>query len=163
MWSSIRSMRLVSAVLLAAMFFPLAAYARTPMTPDEVRDRVVKRGINNGIGVLEKNGLELYGKVLSIGSDRFVMQVLYAPQVTEVMYADVADLRTGMTAGEKTFLFTSLGVAAGLAIYLTVHFVHTSNDMKNQYNQQCAQMFNGVCPNPAAAGSGGGMQFRFGH
>lgn len=152
-------------VVLAFTFFPLSSYART-LTPDQVRDYVVKHGVNKPIAVLEKNGLELYGKILSIGQDQFVMQVMYAPDATEVKYVDVQDIRTGYsswTPGEKTFLWVSIGAMAGLTIWGIVHFVNSSNDMKNQYNQDCARAFGGVCPNPAASQGGGGLQFHFGH
>lgn len=143
--------------------FPLTGHART-LTPDQVRTFVAKQGVGHGIAVLDKSGLELYGKILAIGPDRFSMQVLYAPQATEVFYADVQDVRTGFsswTRGEKAALYAGIGGFVGFSVWTAVHFIHTKDEHAAQFNQNCAAMFGGTCPNPAVVRSDG-LQFRFG-
>lgn len=151
------------AVVVAVSMFPLTSHART-LTPDQVRAYVAKQGVGHGIAVLDKSGLELYGKILAIGPDRFSMQVLYAPQATEVMYADVQDVRTGFsswTTGEKAALYAGIGGFVGFSVWAAVHFIHVKDEHAAQYNQSCAAAFGGTCPNPAAVRSNG-LQFRFG-
>jgi hypothetical protein len=87
-----------------------------------VRARIEKRGIDRWIGVKDKTGLELVGRILTIGDTGFTMQLPNDPQPTAVAYADVIDLRTGLTGGEKTFIFSCLAGSAGFAIWAAVHF-----------------------------------------
>ena len=115
--------RCVSVVAICALLAPSAAVAAPkPLDAATVRARVIKRGIDRWIGVKDKSGLELFGRILSIGDTGFSMQLPNDPEPTDIAYADVIDLRTGFTNGEKTFLAASLAGAAGFAIWAAVHF-----------------------------------------
>ena len=120
--------RCVVVVSICALLTPsFAIAAPKPMDAATVRARVEKRGIDRWIAVKDKTGLELVGRIIAIGDVGFTIQLPNDPQPTEIAYADVIDLRTGYTSGEKTFIFASLAGAAGFGIWAAVHFHNVSS------------------------------------
>jgi len=103
-----------------------AIAAPRPLDAATVRARVVKRGVDRWIDVKDKTGLELVGRILTIGDTGFTMQLPNDPGPTAIAYADLIDLRTGLTGGEKTFIASSLAGSAGFAIWAAVHFHNVS-------------------------------------
>lgn len=164
MMSFLRNIRLLLLVLFSFLLAAPAAHANKQLTPEQVRDRIIHRGVSNRVHVLLKDGNEFYGKILSISPDHFRMQQkydpysfdIYGPQTTDVYYNEVLTLRAGMTAGEKWATAGMLAGVFGLAAFGIAWGIHESHQMRDDYNKTCAQMWNGVCPNPA-------VRFSFGH
>ena len=165
MGSFVRNSRLVLIAVFVLTLFTPAARANKPLTPEQVRDRIIHRGVTNWVHVLLKDGSEYRGKILKIDPDSFRMQrvydrysyAIYGPDTVDVNYADVLTLRAGATAGEKWMAAGLTAVTVGGMAALIAWGIHESNQMKDDYNNSCAQMFGGTCPNPAA------VKFRFGH
>jgi hypothetical protein len=88
----------------------------------------MKRGVNRFIGLQERNGVDLFGRVIDIGDKSFILQLHNDPQTTEVFYTDVAYLRTGLSTGEKVFMVAGIAAVAGGTIYGFVHI----HDLQNK-------------------------------
>jgi hypothetical protein len=87
-----------------------------------VRARIAKRGVDHWVALEERSGVQLVGRILSIGDVGFTLQLHNDPQTTNVAYADVAYLRTGISGGEKAWIGASIGGFAAFSIWAAVHF-----------------------------------------
>jgi hypothetical protein len=108
----------VASLLIVLLAIPPGAFAKAkPLNAATVHARVLKRGIDNPIGVELNNGVELVGRIIAINTDSFTMQLFNDPEPVIVNYADVIDLRTGPSRG--FWIVTGIGIAAaaGLAIW----------------------------------------------
>jgi hypothetical protein len=114
-------------VLTALAVTPAANAAPKPLDPGTVHVKVLKRGIGNWIAIKERNGVELFGRIIDIGDRSLTLQLHNDPQTTEILYTDVDDLRTGFTTGQKVFMVAGLGAFAGSAIYGFVHIHNLEN------------------------------------
>jgi hypothetical protein len=121
----------VASLLIAAFLIPGEALAAPkPLTASAVQTKVVKRGVNGWIGVEEKTGVVLVGRIIAINPDSFVMQLPNDPEPVTVRFADVIDVRTGPTRG--FWIFTGVGIAA-VAGFAAWGFVHVHNlDQQHQ-------------------------------
>ncbi len=107
---------------------PGMAYAKPkPLDPGTVHVKVLKRGVGNFIALEEGNRIQLFGRILAIGDRSFTLQLHNDPETTEVLYSDVEYLRTGLTGGEKAFLFGGLAAVAGGAAYGFVRIHNLEN------------------------------------
>jgi hypothetical protein len=115
----------VASLLILLFVAPSGAWAKSkPLDAATVHARILKRGIDNPVGVEMNNGVELVGRIIAINPDSFTLQLFNDPQPVTVVYASVIDLRTGPSRG--FWIATGVGIAAvtGLAIW---GFVHVHN------------------------------------
>jgi hypothetical protein len=115
----------VASLLILLFVAPPGAWAKSkPLDAATVHTRILKRGIDNPVGVEMNNGVELVGRIIAINPDSFTLQLFNDPQPVTVVYANVIDLRTGPSRG--FWIATGVGIAAvtGLAIW---GFVHVHN------------------------------------
>jgi hypothetical protein len=115
----------VASLLILLFVAPPGAWAKSkPLDAATVHARILKRGIDNPVGVEMNNGVELVGRIIAINPDSFTLQLFNDPQPVTVVYASVIDLRTGPSRG--FWIATGVGIAAvtGLAIW---GFVHVHN------------------------------------
>jgi hypothetical protein len=115
----------VASLLILLFVAPPGAWAKSkPLDAATVHARILKRGIDNPVGVEMNNGVELVGRIIAINPDSFTLQLFNDPQPVTVVYASVIDLRTGPSRG--FWIATAVGIAAvtGLAIW---GFVHVHN------------------------------------
>jgi hypothetical protein len=115
----------VASLLILLFVAPPGAWAKSkPLDAATVHARILKRGIDNPVGVEMNNGVELVGRIIAINPDSFTLQLFNDPQPVTVVYANVIDLRTGPSRG--FWIATGVGIAAvtGLAIW---GFVHVHN------------------------------------
>jgi hypothetical protein len=82
-----------------------------PLTVEQVHDRIVRRGLGNWIGVVMSNGTAFTGRIVSINSNSFALQLHNDPTTATVLYSDVIKLRTGLRT-ESFWAVTIVGVAA---------------------------------------------------
>jgi hypothetical protein len=115
-------------LVLAALAVSQTANASPkPLDAGTVHVKVLKRGVGNWIAIQERNGVELFGRIIEIDDHSFFVQLHNDPQTTEILYTDVQDLRTGFTTGQKVFMFAGIGAVAGLSIYGFVHLHNVEN------------------------------------
>lgn len=120
----------LACLLIVLLAFPPGASAKAgSLTAAAVHERILKRGIDNPVGVELNNGIELVGRIIAINSDSFSIQLLNDPEPVTVNYADVVDLRTGPNRGFWVFTGVAIGAAAGFAIWGFVH-VHNLQQQK---------------------------------
>jgi hypothetical protein len=89
----------IGLLLICALLAPSAAFARKPLTPDQVHARILKRGIGNWVIVVEQNGTAFAGRIITIDPASFSLQLHNDPHTTPVLYSDVAELHTGIGRG----------------------------------------------------------------
>ncbi len=109
----------VSVVSVCALLAPSAAIAK-PMSADKVREKIVKRGVGTWVGVEERNGLLLIGRIVAIHQDSFGMQLENYPELTSVMYDDVSKLHFGLSSTGILAIFVG-GTAAITALIIATH------------------------------------------
>jgi len=129
----------VASLLILLFAVPTGAWAKSkPLDAATVHARILKRGINNVVGIEEANGVELAGRILAINTDSFTIQLFNDPEPVTVNYADVIDLRTGPSRG--FWVLTGVGIAtvAGMAIWGFVH-VHNLQNQQPQLPNMPAQ------------------------
>jgi hypothetical protein len=108
--------------LITTMFLPVIAGASPkPLDPGTVHVKVMKRGAGNWIALQENNGVQLFGRIISIGDKSFTVQLHNDPLTAEIYYSDVEYLQTGFTAGQKILMFSGLAAVAGMAAYGFTH------------------------------------------
>jgi len=115
----------IAFLLILLLAIPPGAYAKAkPLDAATVHARILKRGIDNPVGVELSNGVELVGRIIAINPGSFTLQLFNDPQPVTVNDADVIDLRTGPSHG--FWIVTGVGIAAvaGLAIW---GFAHVRN------------------------------------
>ena len=122
-----RSVAVTLITLISFLQIPSASATPKPLDPGTVHARVMKRGVDRWIALEERNGVQLFGRILSIGDTSFTLQLHNDPQTTEIPYSDVAYLRTGFTAGERGFMVAGIIAVAGLAAWGFIH-VHDLNN-----------------------------------
>ena len=117
-----RSTALLLVCLLAGMS-PVTAWAKQ-LTPQVVHARILKRGVGNWVGVELLNGTAFVGRIVSVDDDQFGMQLHNDPAVTQVHYADVLNLHTGISNG--AFWGVMIAGIGGTAAFAAVgiHMVH---------------------------------------
>jgi hypothetical protein len=117
-----------AAVTLVVLLLVPSAFANPkPLDPVTVHARVLKRGVGRWIALEERDGIDLFGRIISIGDTSFTLQLHNDPQTTEVLYSDVAYLRTGFTTGQKVFMVAGFGAVAGLSIWGFIHVHDLAN------------------------------------
>jgi hypothetical protein len=114
---------------ICALLLPsIASAAPKPLDPGTVHVRIMKRGVNNWIALQENNGVQLFGRIIAINDQSFTLQLHNDPQTTEILYADVVDLRTGgFTKGQTIFMVAGIGAVVGLGIWGFVHVHNLQN------------------------------------
>ena len=129
-------LRVTSVALACALFWPAAASAKQkPLDPVTVHDRIAKRGVGSWICVDETNGIVLVGRVVAINDDSVGLQLENYPDVTPVLYTDIASMRFGIS--RKTF-WTILGVGLGATAAMAAVGIHEMNEMKASFPTQPA-------------------------
>jgi len=119
---------LVVVTLVVLLLIPSSAYADPkPLDPVTVHKRVLKRGVDHWIALQERNGVDLFGRIIAIGDHSFTLQLHNDPQTTEVLYSDVAYLRVGFSTGQRVFMVASIGAVAGLATWGFIHVHNLAN------------------------------------
>ncbi|MFC5863723.1 hypothetical protein ACFPT7_15555 [Acidicapsa dinghuensis] len=130
---------LVAATLTVLFITPTSSIASPkPLDPVTVHKRILKRGEGNWIAVQENNGVDLFGRIITIGDRSFTLQLHNDPQTTEIYYSDVAYLRTGFTTGQKIFMIGGIAAVAGVSIW---GFVHIHNLENKQLSNQPTPVF----------------------
>lgn len=112
----------IASLLILLFVLPPGAWAKSkPLDAATVHARILKRGIDNLVGVEMNNGVELVGRIIAINPDSFTLQLFNDPQPVTVVYANVIDLRTRPSRG--FWIATGVGIAAvtGFAIWGFVH------------------------------------------
>jgi hypothetical protein len=107
----------IALLLICALLGPSAAFARKPLTPDQVHTRILKRGIGNWVIVVEQNGAEFAGRIITIDPDSFSLQLHNDPHTTPVLYSDVIELHTGLGRG-AVIAIAAIGTAGVIATAL---------------------------------------------
>jgi hypothetical protein len=110
---------------MCALLAPAVAHA-SPNAPDpaKVRARIAKHGVGSWIWIEEVNGVALYGRVVNIDPASVGLQLANYPEVTPVLYTDIARVRTGISKGA---FWTILGVGVGTVAVMAavgIHEVH---------------------------------------
>lgn len=103
-----------------------------PLTPEAVRQRIVKRGVGNWVGVQIDNGAVLVGRIVSVDEHSFSLQLHNDPEVTPIPYASVISLQTGPSHG-AIWAILCAGIGGSVAIALIAH--HEMSNMPKQPNQ----------------------------
>ena len=108
----------IASLLIVFLAIPPEAFAKAkPLNATTVHARVLKRGIDNPIGVELSNGVELIGRIIAINTDSFTIQLFNDPEPVTVNYADVIDLRTGPSHGFWVLMGIGIAASVGLAIW----------------------------------------------
>jgi hypothetical protein len=80
--------------------------------------------VGSWIWIEEVNGVALYGRVVNIDPASVGLQLANYPEVTPVLYTDIARVRTGISKGA---FWTILGVGVGTVAVMAavgIHEVH---------------------------------------
>ena len=125
--SALRRMlwKCVSVVSICALLMPSKAIAK-PLTADTVHARIVKRGLGAWACIEERNGILLIGRIVSIDTDSFGMQLENYPDITPVSYGDVTRLRFGLS-GKGIAIIIGAGVAAAVISAVVMHHEFEAN------------------------------------
>lgn len=121
----------IASLLIVLFAIPPGAYAKAkPLDAVAVHARILKRGIDNPVGVEMNSGVELVGRIIAINTDSFTLQLFNDPQPVTIHYAEVVDLRTGPSHGFWIVTAVGIGAVVGLSIW---GFVHLHNvEQQNQ-------------------------------
>src|ERR1700744_1964179 len=77
----------VASLLIFLLTVPPAAFAKAkPLDAATVHARILKRGINNSVGVEVNNGVELVGRIIAINTDSFALQLFNDPEPVTINY-----------------------------------------------------------------------------
>ncbi len=129
----------IASLLIALLMVPPAAFAKPkPLHAATVHARILKRGIDNPVGVELNSGVELVGRIIAINTDSFTLQLFNDPEPVTVNYADVIDLRTGPGHGFWILTAVGIGVVTGMAIwgFEHVHNLQQQNQLPNMPTSQ---------------------------
>jgi hypothetical protein len=122
-------LRWVGAVLICALLAPTAALAAPkPLTPEVVHARILKRGVGNWVWVQEDSGVVLVGRIVTIDGGSFGLQLHNDPEITQVLYSEVVDLRTGPS---RAAMWTIVGVGVAGMVILALVAHHEMSNMKS--------------------------------
>jgi hypothetical protein len=109
----------ISILSICALLAPSVAIAK-PLSADQARDKIVRRGVGTWVCVEESNGLLLIGRIASIDQDEFGMQLENYPDVTPVYYRDVTRLRFQLS-GKGIAVLIGASVAVGVIAAVIMH------------------------------------------
>ena len=124
---------LLTPFLALALSQPTCALASPkPLDAATVHEKVFKRGVDRWVCVKEDNGIVLVGRILSIGSQSFMMQVHHEDHSTEVFYKDVVEFRGGLSRGGVVAAIVLPTAMVGAGIGIAVH-------MHDDFNKQLQQ------------------------
>lgn len=119
--------RTIALALIGTLFMPSWAIAQPkPVNPEAIHAKVLKRGVGNWIGVEEKNGIALAGRITSVDEQSFGLQLHNYPEITPIRYQDVAKLHTGIS-GTGTAILIGATVGGAVAIALVAHHEFEEN------------------------------------
>lgn len=108
----------IASLLILLFIVPSGAYAKAkPLDAATVHARILKRGIGNPVGVEQSNGVELAGRIIAVNMASFTLQLFNDPQPVTINYADVIDLRTGVSRGFWIATAVGIGAAVGFGIW----------------------------------------------
>jgi len=121
----------IASLLVVLLTLSPTAWAKAkPLDAAKVHQRILRRGIDNQVGVETNNGVELVGRIIAINADSFTLQLFNDPEPVTIHYADVIDLRTGPSRAFWIATGVGIGVVAGMAIW---GFEHVHNlDQQNK-------------------------------
>lgn len=120
--------RAAALLLMAALLIPaIAGASPQPLDPGTVHVRILRRGVNRFIALQERDGVQLFGRIIAIDDQSFTLQLHNDPQTTEILYSDVAYLRTGFTAGQKVIVTAAIGGTVAFGIWGFVHIHNMEN------------------------------------
>jgi hypothetical protein len=121
-------LRMTTLVLACALFAPAMASAKSqPLDPATIQARIAKRGVGSWICVQETNGIALVGRVVSINDDSVGLQLQNYPDITPVLYTDIASVRFGIS--RKTF-WTVTAIGFGAVAAMAAVGIHEINANK---------------------------------
>jgi hypothetical protein len=115
----------VSIVSACALLMPAPAIAK-PLSADQARGKIVKRGVGAWVCVEERSGILLIGRVTSIDADGFGLQLQNYPDITPISYTDVTRLRFGLS-GKGVGIIVGAGVAVAVISALVMHHEFEEN------------------------------------
>jgi len=115
----------VSILSIFALMMPAPAVAK-PLDADSARSKIVKRGVGAWVCVEERSGILLIGRIASINTDGFGLQLENYPEVTPVSYADVTRLRFGLS-GKGIGIIVGAGVAVAVISAVVMHHEFEAN------------------------------------
>ena len=114
-----RPLRLLALALifsLATTTFADAASPTVPVDPSIIHQKLVARGIGNGIKVTEIDGTVVKGTLVSIDDESFQVTPRMATQPTRIPNSQVSKIgNDGMSTGAKIGIGIAIGVTAVLA------------------------------------------------
>jgi hypothetical protein len=91
-----------------------------PLDANSARASIIKRGVGAWVCVEERSGILLIGRVASIDTDGFGLQLQNYPDVTPVSYADVTRLRFGLSR-KGVAVIVGAGVAVAVISAVVMH------------------------------------------
>ena len=100
------------------------------LTPETVRERIVKCGLRGAVGVQLQNGIAFSGQIVNIDENTFGLQLYGDPEVTPVAYSDVVSLQTISLGSQKKAFWGILAVGAAGMIVLAIVAHHEMDSMK---------------------------------
>ena len=127
-----KGMKSLLSLVLAALLTAQAAFAAPKPKPPQAEvfhEKIVKRGVDNWIAVKTSTGLELVGRITEINLTDFSMQLPNDPGITTIPYADIIDIRTGFTRGQKIFIASGIAGSVVFGIVAAIKF----SDFKSQH------------------------------
>lgn len=117
-----RIFRIAAQILVCTILTQSIAFAAPKaLTPQVVKEKVEKRGAGKGLKVVETDGTKVTGRIGSIGTESFTLEVKGVPQPTEIAYAKVSDVHnTGLSTGAKIAIIVTAGVAITVIVAVIV-------------------------------------------
>jgi len=120
----------IAMLLVCVLVAPSMAYAAPkPLTPEQVHQRLLKRGLGNWVYVQLDNGVVLAGRIVTIEAQSFSLQLHNDPEITPLLYSDIVELKTGPS---KAAMWTIVGAGIGGMVALALVAHHEMSNMKQQ-------------------------------
>lgn len=134
--------RLLAMLLVFSVGLLSAPFAEAkPLTPEKVRERILKQDLGSWIGVELQNGTVFGGRLVRVEPDSFGLQLHNDPGITPVLFSDVVCLHTGVSRG--AFEAIAIAGVSGVVVAAIVGFglVHRHSQMPTLPNQPTQPVF----------------------
>lgn len=121
--------RCVAILLVFALVMPSLASAKSkPLTIEAIHARLLQRGLRNWAGVELRDGVVLWGRIVSIDKQSFGLQLHNDPAITTITYSDIVKLDAGLTRKQG---WTIGGICGGVVIGLIAGMIPLMKDHPN--------------------------------
>jgi len=93
------------------------AHAAAPMDAATAKQKVVARGIGQGVKLVRRDGTEVKGDIVAVGADAVDVRVKGTASPVSVAFADVSAVKgKGLSTGAKVGIGVGVGVVVVVAI-----------------------------------------------